>query len=95
MILSASGTWGYGWWWAGGAIMFVCLAMMMLMMSRSPRGSHWFPFCGMGWHHDHENEGRRPEDTLADRFARGEIDTDEYQRRLAALRETSEVGKSV
>ncbi|MBI2706655.1 MAG: SHOCT domain-containing protein [Actinobacteria bacterium] len=30
--------------------------------------------------------GHRPEDTLADRFARGEIDEDEYQRRRDTLR---------
>jgi Short C-terminal domain len=31
-----------------------------------------------------------PEELLAARFARGEIDEDEYQRRLAVLRETSQ-----
>jgi putative membrane protein len=31
-----------------------------------------------------------PEQFLAARFARGEIDEDEYQRRLAVLRETSQ-----
>ncbi|MGW1028788.1 SHOCT domain-containing protein [Streptomyces sp. NPDC002577] len=31
--------------------------------------------------------GRRAEDLLAERFARGEIDEDEYERRLALLRE--------
>jgi putative membrane protein len=30
---------------------------------------------------------RTAEDVLADRFARGEIDEDEYRRRVAALRE--------
>ncbi|MFC9758549.1 SHOCT domain-containing protein [Streptomyces sp. NPDC056921] len=30
---------------------------------------------------------RRAEDLLAERFARGEIDEDEYKRRLAVLRE--------
>ncbi|MFF3734969.1 SHOCT domain-containing protein [Streptomyces sp. NPDC002476] len=31
--------------------------------------------------------GRRAEDQLAERFARGEIDEDEYRRRLTVLRE--------
>jgi putative membrane protein len=31
-----------------------------------------------------------PERLLAERFARGEIDEDEYQRRLAALRDTGQ-----
>ncbi|MEV7960483.1 SHOCT domain-containing protein, partial [Streptomyces sp. NPDC088141] len=30
---------------------------------------------------------RRAEDLLAERFARGEIDEDEYERRLTVLRE--------
>jgi putative membrane protein len=33
-----------------------------------------------------------PERLLAERFARGEIDEDEYQRRLAALRGTGHAG---
>ncbi|MEU6808130.1 SHOCT domain-containing protein [Streptomyces sp. NPDC046831] len=32
-------------------------------------------------------QGRRAENLLAERFARGEIDDDEYRRRLALLRE--------
>ncbi len=31
--------------------------------------------------------GRRPEDVLAERFARGEIDDEEYRRRITVLRE--------
>ena len=31
-----------------------------------------------------------PEQVLADRFARGEIDADEYRERLATLRETTQ-----
>lgn len=34
-----------------------------------------------------------PERTLAERFARGEIDEDEYQQRLAVLRETGTIGR--
>lgn len=30
---------------------------------------------------------RAPEDVLADRFARGEVDDEEYRRRIALLRE--------
>jgi uncharacterized membrane protein len=45
----------------------------------------------MGEPHEHS---RRPEQTLADRVARGEIDIDEYERRLAALRESSDTGKA-
>jgi putative membrane protein len=31
--------------------------------------------------------GRRPEELLAERFARGDIDDEEYRRRVALLRE--------
>lgn len=34
-----------------------------------------------------------PEDVLAMRLARGEIDQDEYERRMATLRARSEVGR--
>jgi uncharacterized membrane protein len=90
MLLSTSGAWGYGWWWVGGAFMVVWMAMM-LMMSHGSHGSRWFPWCGMGEPHEHS---RRPEQTLADRVARGEIDIDEYERRLAALPESSDTGKA-
>ncbi len=36
-----------------------------------------------------DDRSRAPEDLLADRFALGEIDEDEYRRRLAALRGAS------
>lgn len=92
MFLGSSGAPGYGW-WVGGAFMVVCMAMMMLMMSRGSHGSHWLPFCGMNGHHEYGH--RRPEETLAERLATGAIDTEEYERRLAALRETNDVGKPV
>jgi putative membrane protein len=41
---------------------------------------------------DSQTQPATPERLLAERFARGEIDEDEYQRRLAALRGTSHVG---
>ncbi|MCZ4102833.1 MULTISPECIES: SHOCT domain-containing protein [Streptomyces] len=37
--------------------------------------------------------GTSPEQPLAERFARGDIDEDEYQRRLAALRSSGPVTK--
>ncbi|MFF8191071.1 SHOCT domain-containing protein [Streptomyces bobili] len=36
--------------------------------------------------HTHAPAGPSPEQLLAERFARGEIDEEDYQRRLAALR---------
>jgi len=43
---------------------------------------------------DHRSAAGTPEDLLAERFARGEIDEDEYRRRLAILNERERlVGK--
>jgi putative membrane protein len=46
---------------------------------------------GPGHHHGPAapgpQPGRRPEDLLAERFARGEIDDEEYRRRIVVLRE--------
>ncbi|MFF7680061.1 SHOCT domain-containing protein [Actinacidiphila glaucinigra] len=38
------------------------------------------------YEHTHTPPASSPEQMLADRFARGEIDEEEYRRRLAALR---------
>lgn len=86
-LLSTSGAWGYGWWWVCGAFMVVCMAMMLMMS----HGSRRFPRFRVGEPHD---QSRGPERTLADRLARGEVDIDEYERRLAALHETSDAGKA-
>jgi putative membrane protein len=49
----------------------------------------WIRYLGRGWHTvDGIASGRlTPEQTLADQFARGEIDEDEYRSRLAILHE--------
>ncbi len=78
--------WGNGWlgwlltcvvmvlFW-GGVIVAIVFAVRYAGSSRGTLGgtpSHGPP---------------RPEDVLAERFARGEIDEDEYRRRAATLRE--------
>ncbi|MFD8764953.1 SHOCT domain-containing protein [Streptomyces mirabilis] len=47
---------------------------------------------GSGDRSDARPPGPSPEQFLAERFARGEIDEDEYHRRLAVLRETTGSG---
>ncbi|MGC1185537.1 MAG: SHOCT domain-containing protein [Candidatus Dormiibacterota bacterium] len=54
----------------------VSLALRIFMLSTWRRR-----FKGTG-----QRRGLRPEEILGRRFARGDIDEDEYQRRLAALR---------
>ncbi|MCW1957298.1 MAG: SHOCT domain-containing protein [Mycobacterium sp.] len=84
--------WGHGWnggWGWGGAVMSVLMVLLVVAvvvaiifavryLSSSPFLHHRG---GAG------SEGLRAEDRLADRFARGEIDGDEFQQRMALLRE--------
>jgi putative membrane protein len=63
-----------GWWMGAGSLIFVLLIVMVVVLwMRQDGDAH-------ASRTDH-----RAEDILAERFARGEIDEDEYQRRRAAL----------
>lgn len=67
-----------GWWWVMGVGWLVFLAAVVVIIVLFVRRS------------DHRgSSGARtgPEDLLAERLARGEIDEDEYRRRRDALRE--------
>ncbi|MFD9123348.1 SHOCT domain-containing protein [Kitasatospora sp. NPDC059571] len=74
---------GWGWFGMGlGMLLVIGLlvvagAALFRALDRSPTGPPPSP------------EGRRTaEETLADRFARGEIDEQDYHARMAALRDT-------
>jgi putative membrane protein len=57
--------------------MIICMVMMVRMMSHGTHGSH-----------TGERRGQRPDEVeriLAERLARGEIDIEEYERRVAVL----------
>jgi len=65
---------GFGGWWMGaGSLVFLTLVVIAVVL--------------LVRQHDnpHESGPGRAEDILADRFAHGEIDEDEYRRRRAAL----------
>ncbi|ALV38575.1 hypothetical protein AS200_15035 [Streptomyces sp. CdTB01] len=84
-----------GWGWGGGFVMALLTLLFWAMViagvvvlvryltgSRHGRQSGPPPSAGEpGW------GSRQAEDLLAERFARGEIDEDEYKRWLALLRE--------
>ncbi|WP_225838787.1 SHOCT domain-containing protein [Streptomyces sp. NK08204] len=84
-----------GWGWGGWVVMTVVMVLFwavlifgLVALVRYLTGAHHHQQPGAppppgagGW------QGRRAEDLLAERFARGEIDEEEYRRRLALLRE--------
>jgi putative membrane protein len=66
-----------GWWWVMGVGWLVLLAAVVVIVVLFVRRP------------DHRGTGNvrtQPEDLLAERLARGEIDEDEYRRRRDALR---------
>ncbi|MGW1894752.1 SHOCT domain-containing protein [Streptomyces sp. NPDC002004] len=81
----------YGWGWGNWPVaMVITLLFWVLLIAgvialvhrlTSPRRSSPPGPAGPGW------GGRRAEDVLAERFARVEVGEDEYERRLALLRE--------
>ncbi len=73
--------WNNGWGWVGWLTMMVfmvgfwgLIAWAVIAVARGPSGTR--------------HQQRSAEDILAERFARGEIDHDEYTHRLDALRST-------
>jgi uncharacterized membrane protein len=70
----------FGWWGFGAVMMVICIILMgRMMMGHGPSSEHGRLSQG---------ESAAPEDRLAERLASGEIDVDEYERRLEALRST-------
>ncbi|MGV9356747.1 SHOCT domain-containing protein [Streptomyces misionensis] len=87
--------WYGGWGWGGWFFMTVFMVLFWaLVIAAIVALARYFS----GAHHDRRSGwsastgepawgSRRAEDLLAERFARGEIEEDEYKRRLALLRE--------
>jgi len=68
-----------GWWWVMGIGFLILLAVLVgVVVMFVTRHSGPSPST---------SGGRSPEDVLAERYARGEIDDEEYRRRREALRE--------
>ena len=65
-----------GWWWVMGIGWLVFLALIVVLAVVLVR--HYSPAAG--------GTRRSAQDTLDERFARGEIDEDDYRRRRDALR---------
>lgn len=76
------GGWGWGGWLMTALVMVIFFVVLITAIVAAVR------YLGGGHHVSHSTPtGRRPEDLLAERFARGEIDDEEYGRRVSLLRE--------
>ncbi|KKE98515.1 SHOCT domain-containing protein [Mycolicibacterium obuense] len=84
--------WGHGWngdWGWGGVVMSVLMVLLVVAVVVAIIFAVRYLSASPSLHHrgGAGPQGLRPEDRLADRFARGEIDSDEFQQRMALLRE--------
>ncbi|RXS86171.1 hypothetical protein EST92_06050 [Streptomyces sp. TM32] len=81
--------WGGGWFMMAllmvvfWGLVIAAVITVVHYVRGAPRGGRPGPSGQRGWGWGQE----RAEDLLAERFARGEIDEDEYKRRLTLLRE--------
>ena len=79
--------WGWGWGsngWGWGAIMLAVLLLAVIVVVAFAIG---YLARGGSQYNRVSSAATGPEDTLAQRFARGEIDAEEYRRRITLLRE--------
>lgn len=83
--------WSWGWggngWGWGGTAMTIVLAVLLVAVIIAVVVAIRDLATGGSQHHEASSAGPGPEDMLAHRFARGEIDENEYRRRIALLRE--------
>ena len=68
---------GYGFGWLFPTIIWLFFIIFISSLFWGRRRRRW---------HDHFEEDKTPEEILADRFAKGEIDETEYKKRLDVLK---------
>jgi putative membrane protein len=83
--------WGWGWggngWGWGGTVMTIVLAGFLVAVIVAVVFAIRDLARGGSQYNGASSAATGPEDALAQRFARGEIDEDGYRRRIALLRE--------
>jgi putative membrane protein len=73
-----------GWWWIGGIFQFLLLALIIVLIVRLVlwRRHGWYRH---QWGHYGVPPTPTPHQILAERYAKGEINTEEYHERLREL----------
>jgi len=80
--------WGNGWGWAGWVLMGVVMVLFWAAVVTAIVLAIRYAGGSRNTASGSPNHGpSRPEDVLAERFARGEIDESEYRRRVTLLHE--------
>ena len=87
MMMDGDNSWGL--WWLFAPLMIVCMVMMIRMMMGHGHASHGGHSSGASGTSEERAGGA--ERILAERLARGEIDVDEYERRLSVLERATDV----
>lgn len=75
------GGWGWGGWIVTAVVLVVFFALLITAVVLAVR------YLGGGGGHRGSGQARAVEDVLAERFARGEIDDEEFRKRVTLLRE--------
>ena len=75
------GGWGCGGWIVTAVVLVVFFALLITALVLAVR------YLGGGGGHRGSGQARAAEDVLAERFARGEIDDEEFRKRVTLLRE--------
>ncbi|MCB0931791.1 MAG: SHOCT domain-containing protein [Mycobacterium sp.] len=79
--------WGHGWGWGGWLAMFGMVLFWAVLITAVVLAIRYLSAADRAPGRTLPPPGHTPEDLLAQRFARGEIDEDEYRQRMAVLLE--------
>ena len=71
------GDWGGGWMWLWGTVMMIGFAILIVWLVRASTGSAGPP---------QREPAERAREILAERYAKGELSTEEYRERISEFR---------
>ncbi|MDW3178640.1 MAG: SHOCT domain-containing protein [Acidimicrobiia bacterium] len=73
------GGWGGGWMWLWGLAMMSMFVVLIVWLVRATSGGPYAP------HRPEQSSTERAQEILAERYARGELSTEEYRERATEL----------